>query len=104
MLYTYNNHNRSFFGLPELVGFSNNLKENFPTADVASIFKEAKKKSSNNSTLDFAKQIYQLALNPDDIRIRSIKKTLKIKILGFPTMSWIFAPFFSKISLLDKQN
>ena len=28
-LYTYNKHNRSFFGLPELVGFTNNLKENF---------------------------------------------------------------------------
>ncbi|MBV6623652.1 MAG: UUP1 family membrane protein [Rivularia sp. (in: Bacteria)] len=53
-----------------------NLKENFPVAEIESIFKEAK--DSNNNTLDFAKQIYQLALNPDDIRIRTIQRTLRI--------------------------
>ncbi|AFY53026.1 hypothetical protein Riv7116_0423 [Rivularia sp. PCC 7116] len=53
-----------------------NLKENFPVAEIESIFREAR--DSNNNTLDFAKQIYQLALNPDDIRIRTIQRTLKI--------------------------
>ena len=61
----------------ENAAVEDNLKENFPTAEIESIFKEAKR-NSNNSTLVFAKQIYQLALNPDDIRIRSIKRTLEI--------------------------
>ena len=54
-----------------------NLKENFPTAEVESILKEARQ--SGDNTLDFAKQVYQIALNPDDIRIRAIRRTLNIK-------------------------
>ena len=61
----------------ENAGVEENLKENFPTAEIESIFREAKR-DSNNNTLDFAQNIYQLALNPDDIRIRAIKRTLKI--------------------------
>ncbi|MEM9922950.1 MAG: UUP1 family membrane protein [Cyanobacteria bacterium P01_D01_bin.50] len=55
-----------------------NLKENFPTAEVESILKEARQQSEDN-TLDFAKQVYQLALNPDEIRVRAIRRTLGIK-------------------------
>ncbi|MEM6751464.1 MAG: UUP1 family membrane protein [Cyanobacteria bacterium P01_C01_bin.38] len=54
-----------------------NLKENFPTAEVESILKEARQ--SGNNTLDFTKQVYQIALNPDDIRVRAIRRTLNIK-------------------------
>ncbi|MEM7580140.1 MAG: UUP1 family membrane protein [Cyanobacteria bacterium P01_A01_bin.80] len=61
----------------ENTGVEENLKENFPTAEIESIFREARRDSTNN-TLDFAKQVYQLALNPDDIRVRAIKRTLKI--------------------------
>lgn len=67
----------SNFGKQENPGVEDNLKENFPTAEIESIFREARKQSGDN-TLEFAKQIYQLALNPDDIRIRAIKRTLKI--------------------------
>ncbi len=55
-----------------------NLKENFPTAEVESILKEARQRSGDN-TLDFAKQVYQIALNPDEIRVRAISRTLGIK-------------------------
>lgn len=54
-----------------------NLKENFPTAEVESILREARQSGEN--TLDFAKQVYQIALNPDDIRVRAIRRTLNIK-------------------------
>ncbi len=55
-----------------------NLKENFPTAEVESILKEARQQSGDN-TLDLAKQVYQIALNPDEIRVRAIRRTLGIK-------------------------
>ncbi len=54
-----------------------NLKENFPTAEVESILKEARQ--SGDNTLDLAKQVYQIALNPDEIRVRAIRRTLGIK-------------------------
>jgi hypothetical protein len=54
-----------------------NLEENFPTAEVESILREARQ--SGDNTLDFAKQVYQIALNPDDIRVRAIRRTLNIK-------------------------
>lgn len=59
-------------------GIEDNLKENFPTAEVESILKEARQQSGDN-TLDFAKQVYQVALNPDEIRVRAIRRTLGIK-------------------------
>jgi hypothetical protein len=46
-------------------GVEDNLKENFPTAEVESILKEARQ--SGDNTLDFAKQIYQIALNSDEM-------------------------------------
>lgn len=58
-------------------GVEENLEENFPTAEVESILKEARQ--SGDNTLDLAKQVYQIALNPDDIRVRAIRRTLNIK-------------------------
>ncbi|MGB7377700.1 MAG: UUP1 family membrane protein [Rivularia sp. (in: cyanobacteria)] len=58
-------------------GVTDNLKENFPTAEVESILKEARQ--SGDNTLDLAKQVYQIALNPDEIRVRAIRRTLGIK-------------------------
>ncbi|MGB3641090.1 MAG: UUP1 family membrane protein [Rivularia sp. (in: cyanobacteria)] len=59
-------------------GVEDNLKENFPTAEVESILKEARQQSGDN-TLDLAKQVYQIAINPDEIRVRAIRRTLDIK-------------------------
>ncbi|KYC39163.1 hypothetical protein WA1_34575 [Scytonema hofmannii PCC 7110] len=52
-----------------------NLAENLPTAEINSLLKEAKSRSSDPFTL--AKQIYQLALRQDDIRVQAIRRNLR---------------------------
>lgn len=52
-----------------------NRKENLPTAEINSLLEEAKKQSSD--PLSFAKKIYQLALNTDDIRVQAIRRNLR---------------------------
>lgn len=52
-----------------------NVEENLPTAEINALLNEAKKQSSDR--LSFAKQIYQLALRRDDIRVQSIRRNLR---------------------------
>lgn len=52
-----------------------NLKENLPSAEINALLSEAKKQSSDR--LSFAKQIYQLALRPNDIRVQAIRRNLR---------------------------
>ncbi|WP_414585701.1 UUP1 family membrane protein [Scytonema sp. PCC 10023] len=52
-----------------------NLEENLPTAEINSLLKEAQSESSDPLTL--AKQIYQLALRQDDIRVQAIRRNLR---------------------------
>lgn len=60
-----------------------NLKENPPTAEINALLNEAKKQSSEapseplRERLSFAKQIYQLALRSDDIRVQAIRRNLR---------------------------
>jgi len=52
-----------------------NLEENLPTAEIKALLSEAKAQSSDR--LSFAKQIYQLALDPNDIRVQAIRRNLR---------------------------
>ncbi|MBF2005309.1 MAG: UUP1 family membrane protein [Chlorogloeopsis fritschii C42_A2020_084] len=52
-----------------------NLKENLPTAEINALLNEAKKQSSDR--LSLAKQIYQIALRTDDIRVQAIQRNLR---------------------------
>ena len=52
-----------------------NLEENLPTAEINSLLNEAQSQSSDPLTL--AKQIYQLALGEDDIRVQAIRRNLR---------------------------
>lgn len=52
-----------------------NLKENLPTAEINALLNEAKKQSSDR--LSLAKQIYQLSLRTDDIRVQAIRRNLR---------------------------
>lgn len=52
-----------------------NLEENLPTAEINALLNEAKKQSSDR--LSFAKQIYQLALRTDDIRVQAVRRNLR---------------------------
>lgn len=52
-----------------------NLEENLPTAEINALLNEAKKLSSDR--LSFAKQIYQLALRTDDMRVQAIRRNLR---------------------------
>ena len=52
-----------------------NLKENLPTAEIKALLREAKAQSSDR--LSFVKQIYQLALGTDDIRVQAIRRNLR---------------------------
>ena len=54
---------------------NDNLKENLPAAEINALLSEAKKQSSDR--LSFAKQIYQLALRPNDIRVQAIRRNLR---------------------------
>jgi hypothetical protein len=63
-----------------------NLEENFPTIEIQDLISEAKARSTDalkesvageRERLSFAKQIYQLALDPNDIRIQAIRRNLK---------------------------
>lgn len=47
-------------------------ENNLPTSDIESIIEEARTKS--NDKLSLIKQIYQLCLDPEDIRIKAIKR------------------------------
>lgn len=51
------------------------MKENLPVAEINTLLSEAKKQSSDR--LCFAKQVYQLALRPDDIRVQAIRRNLR---------------------------
>jgi ABC-type oligopeptide transport system substrate-binding subunit len=53
-----------------------NLEENLPTAEIKALLKEAKAQSSDR--LSFAKRIYQLALDPNDIRVQAIRRKQQI--------------------------
>lgn len=52
-----------------------NLEENLPTAEIEALLNEAKAQSSDR--LSMAKQIYQLALRQDDIRVQAIRRNLR---------------------------
>lgn len=52
-----------------------NLQENLPKAEINALLSEAKAKSSDR--ISFARQIYQLALRSDDIRIQAISRNLR---------------------------
>ncbi len=52
-----------------------NLKENLPTAEINALLNEAKKRSSDH--LSLTKQIYQIALRTDDIRVQAIRRNLR---------------------------
>lgn len=52
-----------------------NLNENLPTAEINALLNKAKQQSSDR--LSFAKQIYQLALRTDDIRIQAVRRNLR---------------------------
>ena len=52
-----------------------NLEENLPTAEINALLNEAKKQSTDR--LSFVQQIYQLALNSDDIRIQAVRRNLR---------------------------
>ncbi|TBR59918.1 hypothetical protein B4U84_03135 [Westiellopsis prolifica IICB1] len=52
-----------------------NLTENLPTTEINALLKEATKQSSDR--LSFVKQVYQIALRTDDIRVDAIKRNLR---------------------------
>jgi len=52
-----------------------NLEENLPAAEINALLSEAKQRSSDR--LSFARQIYQLALRTDDIRVQAIRRNLR---------------------------
>ncbi|MGF1482433.1 MAG: UUP1 family membrane protein [Cyanophyceae cyanobacterium] len=52
-----------------------NRAENLPAPEIVGLIQEAKAQSSDH--LSFARQIYQLALQTDDIRIQSISRTVR---------------------------
>ncbi len=52
-----------------------NRKENLPSAEINALLGEAKQKSSDR--LSFARQIYQLTLRTDDIRVQAIRRNLR---------------------------
>ena len=52
-----------------------NLKENLPIAEINALLNEAKAQTSDRAA--FARQIYQLALRPDDIRVQVIRRYLR---------------------------
>ena len=60
-----------------------NLQENPPIAEINALLKEAKKQAdevgneSESDRLAFAKRIYRLALNTDDIRVQAIQRNLR---------------------------
>jgi len=54
-----------------------NLAENPPTAEIDSLLNEAKSQSSDR--LSLAQRVYQLALNPNDIRVQSIRRNLRVE-------------------------
>ncbi len=62
-----------------------NLKENLPTAEINALLDEAKKQSEGDKRsltpeayrLSFVKQIYQIALREDDIRVQAIQRNLR---------------------------
>jgi hypothetical protein len=60
-----------------------NLEENLPAAEIKALLNEAKKQSNEapseplRERLSFAKQIYQLALDSDDIRVQAVRRNLR---------------------------
>lgn len=54
-----------------------NLAENPPTAEINSLLSEAKSQSTDRFSL--AQRIYQMALSPDDIRVQSIRRNLRVE-------------------------
>jgi hypothetical protein len=52
-----------------------NLEENLPATEIVGLIKEAKDQSSDR--LSFVQQIYQLALNTDDIRIQAVSRNVR---------------------------
>ncbi|MEC4891892.1 MAG: UUP1 family membrane protein [Oscillatoria sp. PMC 1051.18] len=52
-----------------------NLAENLPVTEIVGLIKEAKEKSSDR--FSFAQQIYQLALQTDDIRIQAVSRNVR---------------------------
>jgi hypothetical protein len=54
-----------------------NLQENPPKVEIDALLKEAKANSTDRQSL--AKQIYQLALNTDDIRVQAIRRNLRLE-------------------------
>jgi len=56
---------------------NDNLKENLPLAEINDLLDEAKAKSSDR--LSLVRQIYQLALNSDDIRVQAIRRNLRLE-------------------------
>lgn len=54
-----------------------NLKENLPVAEINALLSEAKAQSSDRRS--FARQIYQLALHTDDIRVQAIQRNLRVE-------------------------
>ena len=79
-----NNQNRTLVAGQQLVdqelsksikaGQSQNLQKNLPTEQIESVLQDARVNSNND--LEFINQIYQLSLNPDDIRIQTIQRGL----------------------------
>ena len=52
-----------------------NLEENLPATEIIGLIKEAKAQSSDR--LSFTQQIYQLALNTDDIRVKAVSRNVR---------------------------
>lgn len=52
-----------------------NLEENRPTQEIDSLVEEARQKSTDD--ISFAREIYRLALNPDDSRIKTVRQVLQ---------------------------
>ncbi|MEM7761712.1 MAG: UUP1 family membrane protein, partial [Cyanobacteria bacterium P01_A01_bin.40] len=53
-----------------------NLSENLPASEIKSLLQEAQDKS-DGTRLSVAQQIYQLALNIEDIRVKSIRRNVR---------------------------
>ncbi|MDY7008053.1 MAG: UUP1 family membrane protein [Cyanobacteriota bacterium] len=53
-----------------------NLEENLPAPEIIALIKQANTKS-NGDRLTFVKEIYQIALNTDDIRIQTISQNVR---------------------------
>ncbi|MDY6805394.1 MAG: UUP1 family membrane protein [Cyanobacteriota bacterium] len=54
-----------------------NLEENRPTQEIDSLLEEARQKSTDD--VSFAREIYRLALNPEDSRIETLRQVLQIE-------------------------